>query len=305
MSEINTWDKVASNNNSSPPNGWPENMNYSEVNNSARENMAATARLYADMNGTLVSTGSSNSYTLTPNRTLAAYSPGLEFVFVANNTNTGAATLNVSSLGAKDIKNPDGTAISSGHIASGEYYRVIYSGVHFVLFPYVTAQGLSLKLGDAPSDGLSYGRKDGAWVGLGALAVGDVVAHAARTPPYRTLECDGSTISRTTYSDLFSVIGTTFGSGNGSSTFKIPDLRGEFIRGWANGRGVDSGRSFGSFQGDSYKSHNHSYTTYGSTGLAYTQSGVFFRSPTTSNSGSSGGTETRPRNQALMYCIKY
>ncbi len=62
------------------------------------------------------------------------------------------------------------------------------------------------------------------------------------------LPCDGSAISRTTYADLFDVIGTVFGVGDGSTTFNVPDLRGEFIRGWDNGAGVDSGRTFGSWQ---------------------------------------------------------
>lgn len=51
------------------------------------------------------------------------------------------------------------------------------------------------------------------------------------TAPDGWLICDGSQISRTTYSDLFSVIGTTFGSGDGSTTFTLPDLRAAFVRG--------------------------------------------------------------------------
>jgi phage-related tail fiber protein len=50
------------------------------------------------------------------------------------------------------------------------------------------------------------------------------------------------------YADLFTAIGTTFGSGDGWGTFNLPDLRGEFIRGWSHGREVDKGRAFGSFQ---------------------------------------------------------
>ena len=118
MSEINDWDKVAANNNDAPPNGWPENMNYSEVNNAAREGMSAHARLYADMNGTLATAGAANAYTLTSNRALSAYASGLGFIFKANHTNTGAATINVSGLGAKDLKNVDGSALSTDHIES-------------------------------------------------------------------------------------------------------------------------------------------------------------------------------------------
>ena len=49
--------------------------------------------------------------------------------------------------------------------------------------------------------------------------------------------------SRTTYANLFNVIGTSFGAGNGSTTFNVPDLRGYFIRGWDNGKGTDAGKN--------------------------------------------------------------
>lgn len=81
-----------------------------------------------------------------------------------------------------------------------------------------------------------------------ACPPGAVMHFARSTPPAGWLVCNGATISRTTYSDLFAAIGTTYGAGNGSTTFKLPDLRGEFIRGFDAGRGVDLGRTFGSFQ---------------------------------------------------------
>lgn len=79
--------------------------------------------------------------------------------------------------------------------------------------------------------------------------VGTVTAFAANSIPADYLECDGSAVSRTTYAKLFSLIGTTYGPGNGTSTFNLPDLRGEFIRGWSHGRSnVDVSRNVGSFQ---------------------------------------------------------
>lgn len=137
MSDVNTWSTTAANNNSAPPNGWPENMNYSDVNNAARENMAAIARWYLDTNGTLTTTGSANAYILTPNRTITAYAAGLDFVVKASFANTGAATINVSALGAKDIKNLDGAALASGDIAANRYYRLIYQGTYFLLLPWL------------------------------------------------------------------------------------------------------------------------------------------------------------------------
>jgi len=75
------------------------------------------------------------------------------------------------------------------------------------------------------------------------------------------LKCNGTAISRTTYAALFAIIGTTHGAGDGSSTFNVPDLRGEFVRGWDDGRGVDSGRNFGTSQSDENKQHNHTAST--------------------------------------------
>jgi len=81
-----------------------------------------------------------------------------------------------------------------------------------------------------------------------AVPPGTVIWRAVNNIPNGYLECNGAELSRTTYSDLFGEIGTVFGSGDGSTTFNLPDLRGEFVRGFDNGRGVDSGRDFGSWQ---------------------------------------------------------
>lgn len=126
MSDVQNWSTTASSNNSASPDGWPESMAPSGINNSARENMAAIRRLYGDWNGALTSGGSSNAYTLSPNRTIAAYAAGINFTFLANHANTGAATLNVSSLGAKDIRDRNGTALTGAEIASGGVVEVVY-----------------------------------------------------------------------------------------------------------------------------------------------------------------------------------
>ena len=86
---------------------------------------------------------------------------------------------------------------------------------------------------------------------------GVILMYGAPTAPTGWLECDGSAVSRTTYSSLFAIVGTTFGVGDGSTTFNLPDLRGEFIRGWDHGRGVDTGRELGTGQVDEIKSHDH------------------------------------------------
>ncbi len=105
---------------------------------------------------------------------------------------------------------------------------------------------------------------------INAELVGSVVAFAMSTPPTGWLECDGSEVSRATYAELFGRIGETYGAGDGSSTFLLPDLRGEFIRGWDHGAGNDpdgasrtdrgdgvAGDEVGTRQADSMQGHKH------------------------------------------------
>lgn len=86
---------------------------------------------------------------------------------------------------------------------------------------------------------------------------GAVMHFARTTAPSGWLKCNGAAISRTAYAGLFAAIGTTFGAGDGFTTFNLPDLRGEFIRGWDDGRGVDGGRAMGSRQDGAIQSHTH------------------------------------------------
>ena len=138
-----------------------------------------------------------------------------------------------------------------------------------------------------------------------AVPTGSVFWFAASTPPQGMLVCDGAAVSRTTYAELFAIIGLTFGAGDGSTSFNLPDLRGEFIRGWDAGRGVDDGRSMGSSQSDELAAHSHSFELqsgteangpHGNTGGPHASTQFV--------TGSSGGVETRPRNVALLPCIK-
>ena len=141
------------------------------------------------------------------------------------------------------------------------------------------------------------------------VPAGAVLWFGVSTPPTGYLKANGAAISRTTYAGLFAAIGTTFGAGDGSTTFNVPDLRGEFVRGFDDGRGVDSGRSLGSPQVDAFKSHSHSITLTQSTAKGNTGSSDapnhYVRNFIGDNTGSTGGSETRPRNVALLACIKY
>lgn len=94
-----------------------------------------------------------------------------------------------------------------------------------------------------------------------AVPTGSVHMMASTVAPSGYLKCNGAAISRTTYAALFAIVGTAHGNGDGSSTFNVPDLRGEFVRGWDDGRGIDSGRNFGTAQSDQNEQHNHSAST--------------------------------------------
>lgn len=159
-----------------------------------------------------------------------------------------------------------------------------------------------------------------------AIPPGAIMPFARPTAPAGWLICDGRAVNRTQYKNLFNAIGTTFGAGDGSTTFNLPDLRGEFIRGWDNGRGVDPGRQFGSWQADEFRQHNH-YSDIRFNKLSARASDIDGAGTTTAtDSGGgtyeyrigqmsnywdaatlkdTGGSETRPRNVALLYCIKY
>ena len=171
---------------------------------------------------------------------------------------------------------------------------------------------------------------------------GAVFCIAVASVPSGYLECNGQSVSRTTFSALFAVIGTQYGASN-SSTFKVPDLRGEFIRGFDNGRGVDSGRSVASSQSHQHPQHNHNVSASsnssvsdpghkhnilfgigsfgGSSGaqvprdsgtitnrMSNSNTGISVSTSTSISQSNRGGTsnssETRPRNIAMMYVIK-
>lgn len=159
--------------------------------------------------------------------------------------------------------------------------------------------------------------------------VGSIIQHSSKTPPMGYLYCNGQAVSRTQYNQLFAVIGTTYGSGNGSTTFNVPDLRGRFLRGQNDTSGNDpdaasrtalnaggnTGDNIGSVQGDQFASHSHFFARnrwYSFDQIYNSNPGSIYASgdPTTSASYSAftdnaGGNETRPKNVNVAYHICY
>ena len=143
-------------------------------------------------------------------------------------------------------------------------------------------------------------------LGLGegsALPVGVPVPWPSATPPTGWLKCNGADFSAEEYPELAKAYPTN----------KLPDLRGEFIRGWDDGRGVDSGRTILSLQGDTFKAHDHYFQEiWGATGPDGTGGPYVVGADATGArinlktiaTNAPGGSETRPRNIAFNYIVR-
>jgi microcystin-dependent protein len=178
--------------------------------------------------------------------------------------------------------------------------------------------------------------------GAETVPAGTIVAFAGKTPPDGWLPCDGKPVARGSYSALYAAIGDAWGSGDGATTFNVPDLRGVFLRGVDGGvnrdpdvatrkamaPGGNEGDAVGSLEGDGFRTHDHS----GKTGVVSEPAGATngVRDYTTTQAGNfkgiayvqnvalgandfrghvhvitaQGGAETRPINAAVNYIIK-
>lgn len=316
MSSIYDWSLLAANNaNSDSDINWAEGQAPSTVNNSARFMMQRLKEFVADLGAITAVGGSANVLTFTAKSGFSTYSDGIRLAFRASADNTGAVTLNVNAAGAKPVVKytVDGeTALSAGEIQAGGIYEVIYS---------------------AALSGAS-----GGWLVLNptnvpvpvpqAIASGFISAAGMSTVPTGWLECNGAAVSRTTYANLFSAIGVGWGAGDGSTTFNVPELRGEFPRGWDHGRGVDAGRAFASFQLDAIQNITGGFSSrrtnavapedladwdgafyddgLGGSDLSVAVGGAIQRRQTGFDASRvvRTATETRGRNAAVMFVIK-
>lgn len=156
------------------------------------------------------------------------------------------------------------------------------------------------------------------------VPIGAILPYFGTVAPAGFLPCFGQTITATSFPDLVEHLNP------GGSTATITDLRGEFLRGWDNGRGVDLGRGMGTSQGGALQKHNHFLPT-GSAGTSTTYptlpdnvwvsqhvnptptsttEATTYPNPNYASRGTEVGNvgtfadETRPRNVAILYCIK-
>ena len=153
---------------------------------------------------------------------------------------------------------------------------------------------------------------------------GAVLPFAMAVTPSGWLAANGAAVSRTTYAALFAAIGTLYGVGDGSTTFNLPDLRGYFVRGSGTNSDGTAAAGFGTRQADAFKSHSHtgSANAAGISTISVNWNGTRFstRDANGNSTGGdnrdlthghsltineTGGTETRPKNIALLYCIKF
>ena len=222
-----------------------------------------------------------------------------EISFVRSDTTSNTVTINPAS---GDNFRTDGTTYALSVVQPNEVLEA-KAGINYWAGIRSSATVLSRSTGNLRiiDNGIDIGQPV-LMSDIADMFVGMVAPFAMATTPAGWLPCSGQNVSRIAFNKLFAKIGTIYGIGDGSTTFKLPDLRGEFIRGFDNGRGVDAGRKFGSNQTDELKAHTH---TYFKDNVGGSPSAGGSGGGTDTPTGSTGGNETRPRNIALLYCIKY
>lgn len=185
-------------------------------------------------------TGTTNALAVTLSPVPSSYTEGMTFYVEVANSTTGAVTINVNSLGAKNVTF-NGNALTSGALTAGQVYLLVYDSVAFEvqnpLGPsnWVTNSYLATMPNNTIKGNISGSTAQPSDIAItsitGAFASGQYGFFAMTSLPTNWLLCDGSAVSRTTYSVLFGKIGTTYGAGDGSTTFNLPDWRGCFMRG--------------------------------------------------------------------------
>ena len=257
-----------------------------------------------------------------PNQLLAALNK-LAVVTTGNQEIGGDKTF----TGLATLKKGAVVADSVGDFAANQYLQIGANNVNAYFYNKRSGKYLSMRNdGELRYDGKRLLNTDDL---SGMVPSGAVLYFAGQTAPAGWLKANGAAVSRTAYAALFAAIGTTYGAGDGSTTFNLPDLRGEFMRGWDDGRGIDHGRAFGSAQGDAIRNISGSISTGSNSGhhlfdqatatgaLAISQKHWKTWTMDTRDGGNNPSafdfdasrvvpvaSENRPRNIALLACIK-
>lgn len=229
---------------------------------------------------------------------------------LADGTGTSGDTYRVSVAATRNL--------GSGNISFGVDDRVVYNGTTWEKWDTNDAvTSVHGRTGDVTAQAGDYAAFYDKW------PVGSKLEHFGATAPTGFLACDGAAVSRSTYAALFAVISTTYGVGDGSTTFNLPDMRGLFVRGaGAHGTmtkaagGAFDGGSVGATENDKMQGHIHAVQ-----GLSYINATVTFGGADLNTYGSTSkdsdppktdgangtprtGNETKPASISLLYCIK-
>ncbi|MEH2557183.1 microcystin-dependent protein [Bradyrhizobium algeriense] len=200
------WSKTAASNATADPSiNWQEGQAPSSVNDSGRAMMASIAKHRDDIAGAIVTGGTATAYTVSSYgvfETLARLD-GQIIAFTPHATNGATVTLNVDSLGAMPLRSAPSTELLAGTLIQGTPYVALYNSSDAVFY----LQGF-------------YGNPYNVPLAAGLDYWGSSAPNSAFAFPI------GQAVSRTTYASLFALLGTTFGIGDGSTTFNLPDKRG-------------------------------------------------------------------------------
>jgi microcystin-dependent protein len=216
------WSQTSSSNATADSNiNWAEGQAPSSVNDSARAMMAAVAKYRDDIAGAIVTTGTSTAYAVTSYESYdtLAHLGGMMIAFTPHTTSGATVTLNVDGLGAKPLRASPNVELQGGTLVQGTPYVATYNNSDGAFY----LQGFAGNPYQIPLGGmLPY--------------IGATAPNSAFVLPY------GQAISRTVYATLFSLVGTTFGAGDGSTTFNVIDMRGRVPVGQDNMGGSAANR---------------------------------------------------------------
>jgi microcystin-dependent protein len=189
---------------------WAEGQAPSSINDSGRAMMAATAKYRDDIAGAIATGGTSTGYTLSSFQVFdtLAHMSGQMVAFTPHTTNGATVTLNVDGLGAKPLRSSPNTELLAGTLVQGTPYVATYSNSDAAWY----LQNF-------------YGNSYNVPLGAGMPYFLPAPPNSSFVFPF------GQAISRVTYAPLFAAMGTTFGTGDGSTTFNLPDLRGRVLAG--------------------------------------------------------------------------